>query len=244
MSRDVRELDWQQFQNHRFLQPSPDLSPYVARYWDVTWDYTRPYWQLVVPYPNVHLSFGDGAAQLHGVSSRHVVRELVGAGRVFGVAFQPGCFRPFLGKPVQSLTDRAIPALEVFPKLPDHADVQTVEGLLRKNLPPPDPRAEQATAVVNRIITEPAIKRVDMFAEECNTSVRGLQRLFAEHVGVGPKWVIRRYRLHEVTQRMEAREPIEWAALAADLGYADQAHLVRDFSAMFGESPTQYAARY
>lgn len=97
---------------------------------------------------------------------------------------------------------------------------------------------------MNRIIAEPGITRVDMLAAESDTSVRGLQRLFAEHVGVGPKWVIRRYRLHEVTQRMAARAAIDWAALAADLGYADQAHLIRDFSAMFGESPTRYAARY
>ena len=74
--------------------------------------------------------------------------------------------------------------------------------------------------------------------------MRRLQRLFAEHVGVGPKWVIRRYRLHEVTERMSAGAPIDWAALAADLGYADQAHLTRDFTDLFGEPPTAYARRY
>lgn len=135
MNRDVRELDWQRFQHHQFLQPSPDVTRYVTRYWDVTWDYNRPYRQLIVPYPNVHLSFGDGPAQVHGVSSRHVVRELIGSGRVFGVAFQPGCFRPFLRKPVQSIIDRSIPASEVFSDLPERADVQTVEAMLRGNLP-------------------------------------------------------------------------------------------------------------
>ncbi len=244
MGRDVRELDWQRFQHHQFFAPSPDLSPYVDRYWDVTWDYTRPYRQLIVPYPNVHLTFGAGAAEVHGVSSHHVVRELGGAGHVFGVAFQPGCFGPFLGEPVQSITDRTVPGDTVFANLPDRPDVDTVERMIRANLPPRDQRAQLATAVVSRIITEPEITRVDMLAQDLDTSVRGLQRLFADHVGVGPKWVIRRYRLHEVTQRMEAQEPIDWAALAADLGYADQAHLVRDFSAMFGESPTRYAARY
>jgi AraC-like DNA-binding protein len=63
-------------------------------------------------------------------------------------------------------------------------------------------------------------------------------------VGVGPKWVIRRYRLHEVTERMAAGSRIDWAGLAADLGYADQAHLTRDFGALFGEPPTRYARRY
>jgi AraC-like DNA-binding protein len=56
--------------------------------------------------------------------------------------------------------------------------------------------------------------------------------------------VIHRYRLREVTGRMEAGGRIDWAALAADLGYADQPHFVRDFTAMFGETPTRYAERY
>jgi AraC-like DNA-binding protein len=56
--------------------------------------------------------------------------------------------------------------------------------------------------------------------------------------------VIRRSRLHEVTGRMAAGARVDWAALAADLGYADQAHLSRDFADVFGESLTQYARRY
>jgi AraC-like DNA-binding protein len=56
--------------------------------------------------------------------------------------------------------------------------------------------------------------------------------------------VIRRHRLHEVTARMAAGGAIDWAALAADLGYADQGHFIRDFKSMFGEPPTWYAQRY
>jgi AraC-like DNA-binding protein len=50
--------------------------------------------------------------------------------------------------------------------------------------------------------------------------------------------------LHDVTERLAAGEHIDWAGIAADLGYADQAHFTRDFKDMFGESPTHYAARY
>ena len=81
-------------------------------------------------------------------------------------------------------------------------------------------------------------------AGELGLSKRGLQRLFAEYVGIGPKWVIRRYRLHEVTARMAAGGAIDWAVLAADLGYADQGHFIRDFKSMFGGPPTWYALRY
>jgi AraC-like DNA-binding protein len=66
-----------------------------------------------------------------------------------------------------------------------------------------------------------------------------MQRLFADYVGVSPKWVILRYRIHEALERAESE--VEWARLAADLGYSDQAHLVRDFTQTVGVSPTAYA---
>ncbi len=83
-----------------------------------------------------------------------------------------------------------------------------------------------------------------MLARELGMNVRRLQRLFAEYVGIGPKWVIRRYRLREVTERLANGAEPNWAALAVELGYADQAHFARDFKDMFGESPTKYAERY
>lgn len=244
MTRDERELAWRRHQRHEFLEPSPDLAAFVARYWVVEWTYDRPYRQLIVPYPNVQLSFHESGPQVHGVCSGHVFQELDGTGRVFGVAFRPGAFRPFLGAPVQTITDRTLPAAEVFGGLPARAVVESVEEALRANLPEPDPRSRHAVEVVELIVSQPGITRVDVLARELGTTARSLQRLFAEHVGISPKWVIRRYRLREVTERMAAGGRIDWAVLAADLGYADQPHFVRDFTAMFGETPTRYAARY
>jgi AraC-like DNA-binding protein len=70
---------------------------------------------------------------------------------------------------------------------------------------------------------------------------RTLQRLFARYVGVSPKWVIQRYRLHEAAERLAAGELIHQAELALDLGYSDQAHFVRDFKSIVGVSPAAYA---
>ena len=72
--------------------------------------------------------------------------------------------------------------------------------------------------------------------------VRRLQRLFADYVGVSPKWVMRRARLHEAAERAEGGGQVDWAALASDLGYADQAHLTRDFTETIGVPPARYAA--
>lgn len=247
---------WTNFQRHAFLEPRTDLVPFVSGYWMVTWDLRgQPaYRQLVVPYPNVHLTFRDGLARVHGVSRGHVFRELAGMGRVFGVAFRPGCFRPYLRSPVSALTDRSVPASDVLGSDVPAAGIasatdekemrQIVERFLSAHLPARDPLADKAADMVARVAAEPAITRVDDLANGLDTSVRRLQRLFADYVGVSPKWVIRRYRLHEITQRMAAGGRIEWARLAAELGYADQAHLSRDFTAIVGESPTRYAQRY
>lgn len=247
MRRDVREVGsaWTKYQRHAFEEPSEALAPWVARYWAVDWDYEEPYRQKIVPYPNVHLSFGEGRADVNGVVSGFQVKVLEGVGHVFGVAFRPGCFRPFLGASVSTITDRVVPATEVFGSdVPVAPDVAAVERFLLDRLPAPDPRALAAAAAVTAVAERPDLTRVETLADELGLSVRGLQRLFAEYVGLGPKWVIRRYRLHEVTERMAAGGEIDWAALAADLGYADQGHFIRDFKSMFGEPPTWYARRY
>jgi AraC-like DNA-binding protein len=256
MVRDARELRgaWATFQSHWYGVPAADLSPFVSGYWAAEWDLRgqEPYRQKIVPYPTVQLTFRDGDAVVRGPERGHVIRTLEGRGAVFGVTFRPGCFRPFLGASVATITGRSLSASAVFGRdLPmlaspkgEQATVQLVEELLRARLPEPDPLAEQAAAIVARIQAEPQLTRVDALARSAGLGVRRLQRLFAEYVGLGPKWVIRRYRLHEVSERLAAGVHIDWVRLAGELGYADQAHFIRDFTAMVGESPTRYAERY
>jgi AraC-like DNA-binding protein len=239
---------WADFQRIWSGEPSPALAPFVERYWAVTWDLRGqpPYQQRITPYPNVHLTWvNDAEPTVHGVARRHVVRELDGLGRVFGVAFRPGAFRPWLGGAVSTLTDRTVPAGDIFPgPLPRRPHKDTVDAFLVARRPDEDLAAQQAADLVARIASEPDMSRVDLLAERTGLGMRRLQRLFNEYVGVSPKWVIRRYRLREVTARLEPGGHVDWARLAFELGYADQAHLTRDFTAMFGEPPTQHAQRY
>ena len=266
MVRDARELRgaWATFQRHWYGVPAAELAPFVSGYWVAAWDLRgqEPYRQKIVPYPSVYLTFRDGAAVVRGPERGHTVRVLEGRGRVFGVTFRPGCFRPFLDTSVATITGRAVPAATVFgPDLPVVAEelpmdtahaleeqaqrtLLRVEALLRERLPPVDPLAERAAAIVALVQAEPQLTRVDALAERAGLGVRRLQRLFSEYIGLGPKWVIRRYRLHEVGERLAAGAAIDWVRLAGELGYADQAHFVRDFTAMVGESPTRYAERY
>jgi AraC-like DNA-binding protein len=127
----------------------------------------------------------------------------------------------------------------------DGADERMVgyaEALLCSVLPEQDPLAEQAAGLVSCITDDPGLRRVGQLSASSGLTVRTLQRLFADYVGVSPKWVMRRARLHEAAERADSGEPVDWASLAADLGYADQAHLTRDFTVTIGVPPTRYAA--
>jgi transcriptional regulator GlxA family with amidase domain len=98
-------------------------------------------------------------------------------------------------------------------------------------------------AIVRTMLEDPAVVRVDELAERHAMSPRTLQRLFRRYVGVGPKWVIQRARLHDAVDRIDTRRVTDLATLALELGWFDQAHFTRDFTALVGQSPAAYAAR-
>src|SRR5262249_19137999 len=118
--------------------------------------------------------------------------------------------------------------------------IAVATAFLRERLPARDPRAEEAAAVVGRILDDREIRRVDDVARRCGSGPRTLQRLFSEYVGVGPKWGIRRDRLPEAIERMDAGPVVDWPSLALELGYFDQAHFIRDFKALVGRTPADY----
>lgn len=90
------------------------------------------------------------------------------------------------------------------------------------------------------MLAAPPGERVLDIAARHHVTERTLQRLFSAYVGIGPKWVLQRYRLHEAIERLQGRRDIDWARFALDLGYYDQAHFTRDFRSLVGRTPTQY----
>jgi len=238
-------------------EPAADLAAFVDFCWVIRWDLTGqpPHEQSILPHPNVNLAFEDSGAAVYGVDTKIFTRRLTGTGKALGVRFRPGGFRPFFGAPVSTLNDRVVPASDIFgpaagPALQrvmaaalDDAMIDCASALLRRAAPGPDPVADQVAHIVATITADPALCRVGELAAAFGIPERRLQRLFADYVGVSPKWVMRRARLHEVALRADAGDVVDWAGLATDLGYADQAHLTRDFTATLGVPPSRYAAR-
>ena len=237
-------------------EPAEPLRPYIEHYWLIDWDLTEPYVSHVVPHPAVHIVFQrlageDAFVEIAGIPHGLFAQKLEGKGRVCGIKFRPGAFRAVApDRPVSEWTGLRVRQPDVLPDIDpgtildpadDTARVTALDSFLLALDLRPDPQAELATTLVDRIRADRTIRRVTDFAHAEGLSVRLLQRLFAAYVGVGPKWVILRYRIHEALERAGAEEPVDWAGLAADLGYADQAHLVRDFTATVGVTPTAYA---
>ncbi|MDR3389184.1 MAG: helix-turn-helix domain-containing protein [Rudaea sp.] len=232
--------------------PSPDLAPYVEHYWTVEWDLPEPQLRETLPYPSAHIILEPGAALLGGVNTAKFSRVLEGRSRVLGVKFRPGGLRPFVAQAVSAFTDRVLPLRDVFGAAAEaldqrvlahadhHAAIAVVESFLRGLNPCPDAAVALAASIVGRIAQDRQIRQVEQIVHAFNISTRKLQRLFSDYVGVSPKWTIQRYRLQEAAERMAAARTLEWATIAIELGYADQAHFIRDFKKVIGRSPADY----
>lgn len=236
---------------------APDVGSLVERYWAVHWRLApgETYAVRLISHPCVNITFLDGlGAQVHGVGTATSTHPLAGSGTVFGVKFRPGGFRAFADRPVAALTDRSLPMRELFGPAADGlaatvADIDTdgrrvevVEEFLRRRLPADDDATYlRLTEMVAVMLEDRAITRVGQVADRFGMSVRSLQRVFHKYVGVGPKWMIRRYRMHDGAELLATDKSVDVASLAVQLGWFDQAHFTRDFRALVGASPVEYA---
>lgn len=234
--------------------PVDALRAWIEHFWFISWDLgdAPPYAAATLQHPSVHLVFEDDGSRIVGVMTKRFETVLRGRGRVFGVKFRPGGFRPWLGRSVATITDRRIAPGDVFGKAIAQLDaaiarvddelamIEHATEFLLARAPAPDANVERVAAIAASIMADRAITRVEHLVAATGLDLRALQRLFREYVGASPKWVINRYRLHEALEQIAAGGAIDWAALALDLGYFDQAHFIRDFRALVGVSPGAY----
>jgi AraC-like DNA-binding protein len=242
---------------HARRMPSRHLSGLIEHYWHVSWDLRGlpAQTQETLPHPNVQYVIEPEQTAIYGVHTGRFTRVLEGQGCVFGIKFKAGGFLPFSGRPVSELMDSSIAPATVFGNdaaafernILASADIDAMaaaaEQLLLAHLPPHDPSVARVAALVASIIDDRGITSVDELASRAQLSKRSLQRLFGHYVGISPKWVIARYRLHEAIAQLQSGQSVSWTHLAQELGYFDQAHFIRDFRKLVGCAPAEYARR-
>lgn len=246
---------------------APDLAAWVEYHWTLRWDmpHDTVFRSSVVPGPACNISVEYGVSRpeaagetvvVTGVATRRFDTAISGRGWVHGVKMRPGGLAALTGIDGRSLTDRTAPAADLLPQsVPDAllmiaADTDPAEATsmaeeaLRPLAPSAaDPCYDLLLTLVADMLNDRSLLRVDDLAQRHHLSKRAIQRLFLRYIGVGPKWVLARYRMHDVVTALDDGYDGSLADLASSYGWYDQAHFGRDFTALVGVAPSRYRSR-
>jgi len=253
------------------LRPSPPLADVIQLYWIYQGKTPAHAFERVLPMgrEEILINLSDGElrcyeedGRLHHRTSGPLVTGLHRSSYVIdtrqqsaimGVHFKPGGIWRLLGIPAHELSDARVEMQALFgsdacelmdrlirtPWLQER--LRTVDSALCarrfKNL---HPAVTWAAAQISRY---PTAVRVTALAEESGLSMRRFGELFTMQVGVGPKSFLRLQRFHATSRHIHAAQAPDWCDIAGHMGYADQAHMIREFREFSGLTPATYHSR-
>ena len=243
---------------HEFA-PASTLRPFVQCYAEfaVGEGPAEPFTHLIMPDGCSHLSYlrDSESAQPRVTLSAprfHAIELEMCAGQLcWDVKFRPAGLEPLLGVTELEGFGQLMPTAghlgglgrRIGARLDDCSAAVEAKAVLDEELAgalpsatPPDGLIQQA---IDRIVDSNGTVAIALLANELNISERQLQRRFQRAVGLTPKQFarIRRFRTcvpHMIRENREA-----WGIIAIRHGYADQAHLTREFSELSGRPPTE-----
>jgi AraC-like DNA-binding protein len=239
---------------YREFAPSPPLHALIACRWVRELPDEHPGEStLVLPDGCVDLIWRNGKAVVAGLD-RTAWRSRVRAGtEIVGVRLRPGVAGAVFGMPASELVDVQVPLDDVLrpggSELSERltgardreAEYLLLEGTVASAIADASPDALVLAAT--RRLGFPG-SRVDELAQALGISERQLRRRFHDAVGYGPKTLDRVLRFRRLVSQARAvsEGEVDLARLAADLGYADQAHMTRDCVRLTGMAPARLAA--
>ncbi|HVK09930.1 MAG TPA: AraC family transcriptional regulator [Gemmataceae bacterium] len=249
---------------YRCHRPAPPLAEFIEWFWycaDVpTYDRVR-----ILPSGTVELvvNLRDDEVLLEGPVRRRLSGAVVSGtyggflvvdpmqhASMIGVHFRPGGAAPFLGAAPGDLTDAHADlaglwgrsAVELRERLcaarTPEGRFAVLERMLAARLARAPGRHRAVPAAVAALERPEA--RVREVAAETGLSQRRFIRVFAAEVGLTPKLYGRVRRFQRARGLVRPGSPPDWARIAAECGYFDQAHLIRDFQAFAGFSPGEF----
>jgi AraC-like DNA-binding protein len=184
---------------------------------------------------------GEGAS-VAGPDTGAWLSQLPAGTVVVGARFLPGAGGSALGLPLSELRDLRVPLAELSPGLARELDAQlhpraafdavAAAAVRLAGTRPPDASVRRAA----RMLADPQA-RLRTLADDLGLSERQLRRRFHAGVGYGPKTLQRVLRFRRFLS--QATHTRDLARVAADAGYADQAHLTRDCARLSGLTPSQ-----
>jgi AraC-like DNA-binding protein len=241
---------------HRLPAPK-EVEQLVEWFWIPEWDIEpgRASRQQLISFPAFNLVVQADKVELAGPTTRTSHQDLRGRGWAVGALLKPAAIPFFTGDP-GSLRDARVlldcpglrdPVSAAMEGLPGGSQDDRREGAaqefanwLAARIPQVPADGLLANAMAELIGGSDSVVRIEDAAERLAVSTRTLQRLAKKHVGLSPSALIRRRRLQEAADRSRTHPGLELAAIAAEFGYADQAHLAKDFQRVLGFTPSSY----
>jgi AraC-like DNA-binding protein len=249
---------------------APETARWVENQWSLAWDLPpgTVFMSAVLSHPTCSLTveladdprpgMPDGeTVVVTGVATRRFEVQTRGSGRIVGLRFRPGGLAALTGRSASGWTDRVVPARDLLPAglcnrlgdpdlagRPDEWAAVAQDGLVSSaEAGRADDRYHDVLRIVADMLADRSLVAVADVARRHAITPRTLQRLFTRYVGVGPKWVLARYRMHDVVTEIDKGYRGTLTDLAHRYGWYDQAHFTRDFTALVGVTPGQYRAR-
>ncbi|TPM34808.1 AraC family transcriptional regulator [Mesorhizobium sp. B2-3-5] len=189
-----------------------------------------------------------------GLFAGPVMIESFGAACCVQINFTPLGARRFFRLPMSELTDSMVVLDDVLGtegmalrerigNAPDWtARFDIAEAFVTARLASATETPPEIAWAYDRIVTSGGRTRIASLAEGLGWSRKHLAGSFSNAIGIGPKTLSRIVRFNRALG-LSKQEASGWADIAADCGYADQAHLVREFRDLAGETPTALSAR-
>lgn len=187
-----------------------------------------------------------------GTMTRPLTFSLAETSEHLGIRFHPGCAAAFFGISAVALTDHSAdldalwddePASEQLAgKRTTGARLRWLERQLLRRLDRVAGTALLTKRVAALIRETGGQLRIDELTARTGCTRQYLGRVFAEHLGVSPKHYARIERFVRLARRVDKTPAADWADLAAEHGYYDQAHLIHEFREFTGLAPETYLA--
>jgi AraC-like DNA-binding protein len=190
---------------------------------------------------------------ISGERTEPIVIDEAGAVHLAGIRLRAGGAWPFLGVPLREFAGQVVELTDVLgPEIgqlrdrlgearDDNARFDLMEDWLRARWRTPPTRAVRYA--LNLIQGGEAAVHIGRMADRIGISHKHLLREFDRCVGLNPKTFARLCAFQRVIQSVGQKAKVEWADTAAQCGYYDQAHLIREFRAFSGLTPSSYLAQ-
>jgi AraC-like DNA-binding protein len=190
-----------------------------------------------------------------GAHSEYFVIDTAQQHTVAGVHFKPGGAFPFLDLPASELRNTLVSLEDLWgglagqlrERLLEAATPQAKFAVLEQVLLALLARRPSRHPAVAFALREfgglPRTRTIADVTGQIGLSAKRFIQVFSDEVGLTPKLFCRVRRFQRALRLADKGRPVEWAAVAADCGYFDQAHFIRDFRAFSGINPSMYIAQ-